>query len=155
MKTKSFRNWQPQSGFTMIEVLVALLVLSVGMLGLAGLQAAGMRYNQDAYLRSQASLMAQDLIERMKLNRANAPSYVTADPTGGCATAGGTPANQMQADMVAWCGQVTTMLPAPTGAGTVPVTLARNTNEYSVVMRWYDRTSNSDQVQSWVTEILP
>ena len=59
-------------GFTLLEVLVAVLVLSVGLLGLAGLQTAGLRQNHSAYLRSQATQLAYDIIDRMRSNKATA-----------------------------------------------------------------------------------
>jgi type IV pilus assembly protein PilV len=57
-----------QSGFTMLEVLVAIVVLAFGLLGLAGLQADGLRNNTSAYMRSQATLMAYDMLDRMRAN---------------------------------------------------------------------------------------
>ena len=45
---------QPLAGFTLLEVLIAMLILSVGLLGLAGLQATGIKTNHSAYMRSQA-----------------------------------------------------------------------------------------------------
>ncbi len=59
-------------GFTLIEVLVAIVILSVGLLGLAGLQVSGLRNNQEAYLRSQATIIAEDVFDRMRANRAAA-----------------------------------------------------------------------------------
>jgi type IV pilus assembly protein PilV len=55
-----------QRGFTLLEVLIALVVLAVGMLGIAALQARGMQYNTDAYARTQATMLAYDLIDRMR-----------------------------------------------------------------------------------------
>jgi type IV pilus assembly protein PilV len=57
-----------QRGFNLVEVLIAVLVLSAGMLGLAGLQVAGMKSGYSAYLRSQAAFAAYDLLERMRAN---------------------------------------------------------------------------------------
>ena len=59
-------------GFTLLEVLVALLVLSFGLLGMAGLQATGLRNNNNALQRTHASVLALDVIERMRVNRADA-----------------------------------------------------------------------------------
>lgn len=67
------RNFHTK-GFTLIEVLVTLLVLAVGLLGLAALQATGLRYNQSAYLRSQASIYAYSIIDSMRANRDSAES---------------------------------------------------------------------------------
>ncbi len=57
-----------QQGFTLLEVLIALLVLSIGLLGLAGLQASGLRNNHSAFLRSMATLQAYDIGDRMRSN---------------------------------------------------------------------------------------
>ena len=55
-------------GFTLLEVLVTLLIVSIGFLGLAGLQVTGLRSNLSADARGQASLMVNDIIERMRAN---------------------------------------------------------------------------------------
>ena len=56
-------------GFTLLEVLVALIVLSIGLLGLSGLQTLGLRNNYSAFQRTQAALIAGDIIDRMRANR--------------------------------------------------------------------------------------
>lgn len=56
------------SGFTLIEVLVAIVVLAIGLLGLAGLQPAILRNNHTAYLRSQATHLAYVMTDRMRAN---------------------------------------------------------------------------------------
>jgi type IV pilus assembly protein PilV len=84
-----------QQGFTLIEILIAVLVLSLGLLGLAGLQASSLRYNSAAAARGQATFMAYDIIDRMRANKAAAiaGAYDTgyAAPSSGgsdCQTAG-------------------------------------------------------------------
>jgi type IV pilus assembly protein PilV len=64
-----------QSGVSLIEVLVAVVVLSIGLLGLAGLQASGIRVGQSSILRSQAAQLAYDMVERIRVNQAAAASY--------------------------------------------------------------------------------
>jgi type IV pilus assembly protein PilV len=59
-------------GFTLLEVLIALLVFSIGLLGLAGMQLQGLKYSHSSYLRSQANLLAYDILDRMRSNRAEA-----------------------------------------------------------------------------------
>ncbi|WP_286240308.1 type IV pilus modification protein PilV [Neptuniibacter halophilus] len=58
-----------QSGFNLLEVMIALVVLSVGLLGLAAMQLNSLKLNQSAYMRSQATLLAYDIIDRMRANR--------------------------------------------------------------------------------------
>ena len=65
------------AGFTLIEVLIAMLVLAVSLLGLAGLQATSLRNNQSAYNRSQATQLAYDLADRMRANAAGISTYTT------------------------------------------------------------------------------
>lgn len=65
------------SGFAMLEVLISILVIAFGLLGLAGLQGFSIRNNHNAYLRSQATLLAYDIADRMRANRTgiNAGAY--------------------------------------------------------------------------------
>lgn len=56
-------------GFSLIEVLVALFVLSIGLLGLAALQTTGLKLNHQSYERTQATLQAYDIIDRMRTNK--------------------------------------------------------------------------------------
>jgi len=56
-------------GFTLIEILIALVIFSIGLLGLAGMQLRGSEGTNMAYFRSQATLLAQDMAERMHANR--------------------------------------------------------------------------------------
>jgi type IV pilus assembly protein PilV len=64
------------AGFTLIEVLITMLILAVGVLGIAALQFRGLQYSHDAYLRTQVNNLAFDMAERMRLNRENAADYV-------------------------------------------------------------------------------
>ena len=64
-------------GFSLIEVLVALAILSVGLLGLAALQATALRANQGANFRSQATNAAYDILDMIRANRLNANAYNT------------------------------------------------------------------------------
>ena len=56
-------------GISLIEMLIALLVLSFGLLGMAGLQAYSLRNNTNAYYRSQATVLAYEIVDRMRANR--------------------------------------------------------------------------------------
>ncbi len=69
-------------GLSLIEMLIALLVLSFGLLGVAGLQAVSLKNNQSAFLRTQASFWAYEVIDRMRANRENAlnGAYNMGDP---------------------------------------------------------------------------
>lgn len=59
---------QENQGFSLIEVLVSLLVLAIGLLGLAMLQTTGLHFTTNSYSRTQATYLAYDLAERMRAN---------------------------------------------------------------------------------------
>ncbi|OEU63100.1 MAG: type IV pilus modification protein PilV [Desulfuromonadales bacterium C00003094] len=71
-KTSRFFSQINEQGFTLIEVLVALVIISVGLIGLAALQTGGLRNNNSALIRSQAVLAAEDILDRMRANRTDA-----------------------------------------------------------------------------------
>ena len=79
-----------QSGFNMIEVLIALVILSFGLLGIASLQVTGVRGTQSSYYRSQAVAFANEMAERMYMNPVAVRSgqYADLDSTAACGGGG-------------------------------------------------------------------
>ena len=73
-------DYNCQHGVAMIEVLITILIVLIGLMGLAGLQTMSMKNNQSAYLRTQASYLAYDIIDKMRANlkSARAGAYTTA-----------------------------------------------------------------------------
>ena len=67
-------------GFTLIEVLVTLVILTFGLLGIAGLMAKGQRASFEAFQRQQAISLASDMSERVRANRKEAVTYIAAAP---------------------------------------------------------------------------
>ena len=114
-------------GFSLVEVLVALLVLAVGLLGMLLLQTRGSQLNQSAYLQSQAMFLAEDIVERMRANVAMVENYdidfgseaaVGADACDD-ASSPCTAAEMVEADIAQWLADLTDMLPAGDGAVSV------------------------------------
>ncbi|MDW8322925.1 MAG: type IV pilus modification protein PilV [Burkholderiales bacterium] len=87
----SARHGQAQDGFGLVEVLVTLVLLSVGLLGLAALQGQSQRTTYSAYLRSQAAVLAYDMLDLMRSNRtvATASSYDLTSTSASCTSAAG------------------------------------------------------------------
>lgn len=117
-----------QRGLSMIEVLVAMVILSLGLLGMAGLQAAGLRTSQSAFYRAQAAQYAEDMAERMRANLGQATQYgITLAATG--ATCGGTCGN----DTNEWLARVRSL---PAGDGSIAIDLANET--VTITVQWDD-----------------
>ncbi len=109
-----------QRGFTLIEMMVALLIFSLGLMGMASLMVLSVKTNQSAYLRTQASFLAQSMADRMRANMGQINAYngtydystVGSDP---CASgAACPPATQVLRDRVLWSQLLTESLPNPT-----------------------------------------
>ncbi len=137
---KSNKQIQKQGGFTLIEVLVAMLVIAIGVLGVAGLQYQALKYNHDAYLRSQINVLANDIIDRIRLNSANVDNYVAATPIdigdppgGGCTVA---TAADVGNDINCWHTALNNALP-PGGEGDI----VADGDIYEVSISWISRDS--------------
>jgi type IV pilus assembly protein PilV len=89
-------------GISLIEVLVSVLILGIGLLGIAAMQSLALRGGQSSLETSQAVMQTTAIIESMRANRANAASYNTAGMV--CAAPGG--AGLAGADLDAWIGSL-------------------------------------------------
>jgi type IV pilus assembly protein PilV len=125
-----------QRGFGLIESLVALVVISVGMIGIAALYGQGLRASSTAFYRTHAVNLASDMADRIRVNRRGNASYGGASANNGCDPGGGancTPAQMAAHDKFVWEGQVAALLPAGAGvvqfAGTTPPT-------YTIRVTW-------------------
>ncbi|HYD96814.1 MAG TPA: type IV pilus modification protein PilV [Noviherbaspirillum sp.] len=78
----SASNLQRQHGTSMIEVLVTIVILTIGLMGLIGLQARMQLSEMESYQRAQALILLEDMANRITNNRSNAASYVTSTPLG-------------------------------------------------------------------------
>jgi type IV pilus assembly protein PilV len=116
-------------GFTLIEALVALVVLSIGLLGVAGMQIAGLRANLSAGSRTQASYLADDIVDRMRANTTSARNGEYNVALG--ATLTGTTTAQM--DVQTWVTELATL---PSGKGSI--TVAPITNIATIIIQWVD-----------------
>lgn len=98
-----------QHGISMIEVLITLVVFSIGLLSVAGLQTISKKSNYDAIQRTQASILAMDMMERMRANPTAIADYVAADgsqPTPLCDQTACTPAELADWDVWQWRRQL-------------------------------------------------
>ena len=88
-------------GFTLIEVLIALVILAFGLLSLARVQARASLTEVEARQRTQAMALVQDMVDRINLNRKNAAAYV-GDYAGLAASSCAGQPTQIARDMCEW-----------------------------------------------------
>ena len=98
-------------GFTLVEAMVALIVLSIGLLGIAALYIETLRAGRTSLYRTEAVNLATDLADRMRANRIPANAYDCGDPC--VASAGG---NAIAiTDLTAWLAAIGAQLPGGVG----------------------------------------
>lgn len=122
-----------QRGATLIEVLVAIVILSIGLLGLAGLQATSIQGNYGAFYRSQATILAADITDRMRANRkaAIAGSYSLSELTS--APPSNSPATRADKDLNEWITQV-----AKLPHGKAKIERDNTTSLVTITINWDD-----------------
>ena len=131
--------------FSLVEVLIALLVLSTGLLALANLQIKSLQTSHQAYLLTQATLQAHDMAERMKSNIAYSYkniSNVSSKPD--CHLRSCFPEEIAQYDIYEWQQNIKSLLPE--GTGTITKSTA---NSFSIKINWLNKADpqNNHSVQ--------
>jgi type IV pilus assembly protein PilV len=132
-------------GFTLIEVLVSLVVLSVGLLGIGKLVLFSARANDSAYLRGQATTLAYEILDNMRANRQiavtqgydNAIGTVPGNP-GSCITAACSSTQMSAYDVYTWKMRLASL---PSGKGGV-VTAGTPTTA-TITVQWDDAAAQS------------
>jgi len=104
-----------QSGFTLIEAMVSLVVLSVGMIGIAALYAQGLGAGRTAQYRTQAVNLVGDMADRIRANRLGRAAYAGGAANNGCDPQNGglncAPAQMAAHDLFLWDQEVRQRLP--------------------------------------------
>lgn len=97
--------YRQQHGVGLVEVLVTIVILAVGLLGIVGLQSRLQTSEMEAYQRSQALLLLDDMASRIATNRNAAASYVTGttSPLGAGMTCPTTNGTRKEIDFLEWC----------------------------------------------------
>lgn len=130
-----------QRGFTLVETLVGLVVLSVGMLGVAILSVTSLNSASSAIARMQAVNLATDIADRIRANRRAGATYAAAGAANNCVGSGAVSCTQDQMaanDVFLWQQQLVNAL----GAGaTGTITFAAGTPaNYTITVRWTEKT---------------
>lgn len=141
--------WNQQQGFSMLEILVTLAIISIALLGTAGLQMYSLRAIKGSEFRIQAVFLASDIAERMEANRDAAingsyatgsrtsPSIATAD----CTVAACSEAGLASFDISQWENNIVSTLPK--SSWEIVHTIPGNPSTYTIRISWSDRSSVS------------
>ena len=117
MPTETARN---EKGFTLIEALVAMVILAIALLGIAQMQISAMQGNRSSYDTTEASALASDMLEQMVVQSWNTSSVVACPPNDSvirsnitynraCGLAGATVGQRLATVTVTWTGQQNTL----------------------------------------------
>ena len=146
LTTRSRSHRQKVHGFTLIEVLIALVILSVGMLGIAGLYVHSMQAGRTSILRHNAVTLAGDVADRIRANPRAGPAYALAGANNNCVDGGvNCTLGQMAAnDIFLWDQQAANTMPNGTvnivfNNGVVPPT-------YQITVAWTEPGENLSYV---------
>ena len=119
---------EQQVGFSLVEAMVSLVVLSVGMIGIAALYGQGLSAGRTALYRTQAVNLVADMADRIRANRLAGLSYNNVPANNNCEPAGVNcaPALMASHDLFVWNGQIANLLPGAVGTvqvqnGTPPI----------------------------------
>jgi len=144
-----------QKGVTLVEVLVALLVLTIGLVGLAALQLNGLRFNHSAYLRTQSTILAYDIIDSMRVNRdqARGGGYtiaIGATTAGGSCSSACTPSQLASSELRGWKANLASSLPQ--GDGSITDIAVGTTRTVRVTVQWQEDRGDISGVQALIVE---
>jgi type IV pilus assembly protein PilV len=150
-----------QRGVTMVESLVALVVLSVGMLGIAGLYITSLKAGRSALVRTQAVALATDLADRIRANRLGLGAYATAGygtdgPAIQTACLGGdcAPDKLAQDDLGRWLASIKLLMPGDTkGAVTFTDNAAPTPDRYTLTISWRESGDTADSTCTMVVDL--
>lgn len=136
VKPKAKRDRLPrQAGTTLVEVLVTVVLISVGLLGVAALQITTLKGNQEAYVRSQASVLTGFILDRMRANQQgfnNNEYNIAYNATGAAGTSSGN-------DLTRWQAEIDRLLPGGNANAAGQIARTVGTSIVTVTIRWSER----------------
>ena len=146
--------------FTLVEVLISVLILSVGLLGASGLQLRGLDANRNAFFRTEATYLASDIADRIQVNKTTTYSDVALTTTPAvvtdCTANNCSPTQMAAYDTAQWlcsinsinatndstytaCSNLNIVGILPSGKAS----MVKNGNEYAITVQWSDNSTDT------------
>lgn len=129
------QTYYKQRGVGLLEVLIAVLILSVSLLAIASLQTRSLQYNQSAYVRSQINILAYDIFDRIRANRTNIDNYAL--DAGDEASAG---TDRASVDTREWLESIQRVWPNATASLECTLIAGTNVHKCTASVSWDERT---------------
>lgn len=142
---------QNKQGFILIETLVAVIILAIGLLGMAAMQVVGLKNNNSAYTRTQATYLASDIIDRIRNNKAgdyslaigSTPATNVCSFTDVTSTLNCSKSELANFDKTTWLADISNTLPGGEGG----ITVAADGRTYTITIRWLDKQGDTTAAQ--------
>jgi len=151
---------QSVQAFTLIEVLISVLILSVGLLGASGLQLRGLDANRNAFFRTEATYLASDIADRIQVNKTTTYSDVALTTTPAvvtdCTANNCSPTQMAAYDTAQWLCSINSINATNDSTytacsnlnivGILPrgkASMVKNGNEYAITVQWSDNSTDT------------
>lgn len=128
-----------QKGFSLLEIMITLLIISFGLLGISGIIINSLKNNQSSYSRTQAGMLANDIIDRMRANRATAEASPSPYKIAMTDTPSGS--GVVPDDLTQWRAELAAALPSGTGSVNIDVN-----KKVTVIVQWDDSRASGDSI---------
>lgn len=151
LKNKQCLLFHKMNGFTLLEVLITLVVMSIGLLGVAALQISSLRNNQSSEFRGQATELARSMSDRMRSNTHyvqtnDGGNYISIAPTSAtikasCSSSPGCANSTMaENDLFEWNQYIQAVLPG--GIGSITRNGSASLAVYTISVQWLDASGS-------------
>lgn len=137
-----------QRGVSLLEVMISVLILGVGLLGIAAMQALALRGGQGSLESSQAVMQTMSIAEAMRANRLNAGNYAMA-----MTCTAGSGGSLAQNDLAAWINALKRTIGTVGDSSTCGRIEALGNNRFRITVQWDDQRAGGSSTRQVATEV--
>lgn len=135
-------SFNDSEGFTLVEILIAMVLIAIGFLGMLSMQSFSLQQSHDTHFSNKANYLIRDITDRMRLNSTQVDAYVfTTDDSlsaQNCTSNSCTPSQIAQSDKVQWANEVKGL---PGGKGQISQPVNAAPNMVDILVSWQEKDS--------------